>query len=103
MSHQHGSPGDAGPIPAGRLWIRVPPEARYRLVLETAVRLYLRSLCRTAEQAPEVARELLAMVDQVAALDPVEVALDCRLPELVVSVSSGDRRAARAFRFEAEG
>lgn len=102
MSHQHGSPGETGPIPAGRLWIRVPPEARYRLVLETAVRLYLRPICRSAEQAPEVARELLAMVDQVAALDPVEVALDCRLPELVVSVASGERRSSRTFRFEAQ-
>ena len=97
MSHQHGSPGDAGPTPAGRLWIRVPPEARYRVVLETAVRLYLRPICRSAEAAPEVARELLAMVDEVAALDPVEVALDCRLPELVVSVASGTRRASRTF------
>lgn len=78
----------------------VPAEDRFRVVLETAVRIYMRPICGSTDQAPEVTRALAEMVAEVADGKPIEVVFDCRLPELQVSVSSGSRRASTTFRFQ---
>jgi hypothetical protein len=103
MSDHPASPSEPGQAPVGVLSIRVPPDHRFRIVLDTAVRIYVRPICRTSEEVPEVASALAAMVAEVAAADPIDVVLACRLPELDVSVASGDRRRARTFRLEAKG
>ena len=103
MSDHSAAPSGQGRSAAGVLSIRVPPDDRFRVVLETAVRIYVRPICGSAALTPDVNRALAEMVDQLAALDPIEVVFECRLSELEVSVTSGDRRTARMFRVEVKG
>jgi len=89
--------------PAARtMSIVMPADVRFRAVVETATRIYMRPICRSADQAPEVARALLLMVDEVAGSAPIEVVFACRPPELEIFVVSGGRRLSRRWRITSD-
>jgi len=102
MSDQGEAPAAKCDTTGIRLSIRVPPDARFRPVVETALRIYLRPICRSAAQAPRLLGELTAMIDEVAAGEPLEVVFTCRRPSLEVTVRSGTRRRSRRWLLEPE-
>ena len=97
MSDQGEAPA-AKRAPTGiRLSILVPPDPHFRPVVETALRIYLRPICRSAAQAPRLLGELTAMIDEVVAGEPLEVVFTCRQPSLEVTVRSGRRCRSRRW------
>lgn len=85
-----------------RLSILVPPDHRFRVVVETALRIYLRPICHGPETAPQLAGELAAMIDDVSGPEPIEVVFSCRRPALEITVRSGRRRRSRRFKIAPE-
>ena len=98
MSDPRGAPTTGAETEGRRLSIQVPPDHRFRVVVETALRIYLRPICHGPETAPQLAGELAAMIDEVAGREPLEVAFTCRRPSLEITVRSGDRSRARRWR-----
>ena len=66
MSDRRGAPTTGAETEGRRLSIQVPPDHRFRVVVETALRIYLRPICHGPETAPQLAGELAAMIDEVA-------------------------------------
>jgi hypothetical protein len=85
-----------------RLSILVPPDHRFRVVVETALRIYLRPICHGPETAPQLAGELAAMIDDVSGSEPIEVVFRCRRPALEITIRSGRRRRSRRWRVTEE-
>jgi hypothetical protein len=98
MSVEHETPARGSEAAGRRLSILLPPEHRFRVVVETALRIYLRPICHGSEPAPQLADELAAMIDEIAASEPLEVVFSCRRPSLEITVRSGDRSRARRWR-----
>ena len=98
MSVEHETPARGSEAAGRRLSILLPPDDRFRSVVETALRIYLRPICHGGEPAPQLADELAAMIDEVAASEPLEVVFSCRRPSLEITVRSGDRSRARRWR-----
>jgi len=67
------------------------------VVVETALRIYLRPICHGPETAPQLAGELAAMIDEVAGSEPIEIVFSCRRPALEITVRSGRRRRSRRW------
>lgn len=103
MSDQRQPMAEASEGAGIRLAIQLPPDARFRVVAETALRIYLRPICRSAAQAPQLLGELSAMIDEVAGDEPIEVVFTCRRPALEVTVCSGKRRRSRRWLLAPEG
>ena len=97
MSAASNTPTTRGEAAGRRLSILLPPDHRFRVVVETALRIYLRPICQGGEPAPQLADELAAMIDEVADREPVEVVFTCRRPSLEVTVRSGDRSRSRRW------
>ena len=97
MSVEHETPATGGEAAGRRLSILLPPDHRFRVVVETALRIYLRPICHGGEPEPELAGELAAMIDEVAGDETLEVVLSCRRPSLEITVRSGDRHRSRRF------
>jgi hypothetical protein len=72
MSVERETPTTGGETERRSLSIKLPPDHRFRVVVETALRIYLRPICRGGEPAPQLADELAAMIDEVADREPVE-------------------------------
>ena len=102
MSDRRGAPTTGAETEGRRLSIQVPPDHRFRVVVETALRIYLRPICHGPETAPQLADELAAMIDEVAGREPIEVAFSCRRPALEITVRSGKRRRSRRWRVTEE-
>jgi len=98
MSVERETPATRGETAGRRLSILLPPDHRFRVVVETALRIYLRPICHGGEPAPQLAGELAAMIDEVADREPLEVVFRCRRPSLEITVRSGDRRRSRHWR-----
>ena len=98
MSAASNTPTTRGEAAGRRLSILLPPDHRFRVVVETALRIYLRPICHGGEPAPQLADELAAMIDEIAASEPLEVVFSCRRPSLEITVRSGDRSRARRWR-----
>jgi len=98
MSAESNTPTTRGEAAGRRLSILLPPDHRFRVVVETALRIYLRPICHGGEPAPQLADELAAMIDEIAASEPLEVVFSCRRPSLEITVRSGDRSRARRWR-----
>jgi len=90
-----------GPM-ARTMSIVMPADVRFRVVVETATRIYMRPICRSADQAPEITAALSRLMDEVAGGEPIEVVFACRPPELEVVVASGGRTVSRRWRIVAE-
>lgn len=101
MSVEHETPATGGEAAGRRLSILLPPDHRFRVVVETALRIYLRPICHGGDPAPQLADELAAMIDEVADREPLEVVFSCRRPSLEITVSSGGRSRARRWRITA--
>jgi hypothetical protein len=97
MSDRRGAPTTEAETEGRRLSIQVPPDHRFRVVVETALRIYLRPICHGPESAPQLAGELAAMIDEVAGSEPIEVVFSCRRPALEITVRSGRRRRSRRW------
>jgi len=97
MSAASNTPTTRGEAAGRRLSILLPPDPRFRTVVETALRIYLRPICHGGEPEPELAGELAAMIDEVAGDEALEVVLSCRRPSLEITVRSGDRHRSRRF------
>ena len=97
MSAESNTPTTRGEAAGRRLSILLPPDHRFRVVVETALRIYLRPICHGGEPAPQLADELAAMIDEVADREPVEVVFTCRRPSLEITVRSGDRSRSRRW------
>ena len=97
MSDRRGAPTTGAETEERRLSIRVPPDHRFRVVVETALRIYLRPICHGPETGPQLAGELAALIDEVAGREPIEVVFSCRRPALEITVRSGERRRSRRF------
>lgn len=97
MSVEHETPATGGEAAGRRLSILLPPDHRFRVVVEPALRIYLRPICHGGEPAPQLANELAAMIDEVAASEPLEVVFSCRRPALEITVRSGDRSRSRRW------
>ena len=95
MSDRRGAPTTGAETEGQRLSIRVPPDHRFRVVVETALRIYLRPICHGPETAPQLAGELAAMIQDVSGSEPIEVVFSCRRPALEITVRSGRRRRSR--------
>jgi hypothetical protein len=98
MSDESETPTMRGGTAGRELSIRLPPDHRFRVVVETALRIYLRPICHGGDPAPQLAGELAAMIDEVAGREPLEVVFRCRRPSLEITVSSGGRSRARRWR-----
>ena len=97
MSAEHENPAIGGGGGGRELSLLLPPDPRFRTVVETALRIYLRPICHGGEPEPELAGELAAMIDEVAGDETLEVVLSCRRPSLEITVRSGDRHRSRRF------
>ena len=97
MSAEHETPAPGGGGGGRELSLLLPPDPRFRTVVETALRIYLRPICHGGEPEPELAGELAAMIDEVAGDETLEVVLSCRRPSLEITVRSGDRHRSRRF------
>ena len=97
MSDRREAPATGAETEGRRLSILVPPDHRFRVVVETALRIYLRPICHGSETAPQLAGELAAMIDDVSGSEPIEVVFSCRRPALEITVRSGKRRRSRRF------
>jgi hypothetical protein len=102
MSDRRGAPSSGAETEERRLSIRVPPDHRFRVVVETALRIYLRPICHGPETAPLLSSELDAMIDEVAGSEPIEVVFSCRRPALEITVRSGRRRRSRRWQIAPE-
>ena len=102
MSDPRGAPTTGAETEGRRLSILVPADHRFRVVVETALRIYLRPICHGPETAPQLAGELAAMIDEVAGREPIEVVFSCRRPALEITVRSGKRRRSRRWRVTEE-
>jgi len=102
MSDRRGAPTTGAETEGRRLSIQVPPDHRFRVVVETALRIYLRPICHGPESAPQLAGELAAMIDEVAGSEPIEVVFRCRRPALEITVRSGRRRRSRRWQIAPE-
>ena len=102
MSDRRGAPTTGTETEGRRLSIRVPPDHRFRVVVETALRIYLRPIGHGPETAPQLAGELAAMIDEVAGSEPIEVVFSCRRPALEITVRSGRRRRSRRWHITEE-
>lgn len=98
MSVEHETLATGGEAAGRRLSILLPPDHRFRVVVETALRIYLRPICHGGDPAPQLADELAAMIDEVADREPVEVVFSCRRPSLEITVRSGNRSRACRWR-----
>jgi hypothetical protein len=85
------------------LLMRLPSDRRFRAVVETALRIYVRPICQGDEPAPRLQSELAEMIDEVAEGEPVEVVLSCRRPALEITVRSGGRRRSRRWQIRPGG
>lgn len=103
MSDRRGAPTTGAETEGRRLSIQVPPDHRFRVVVETALRIYLRPICHGPETAPQLAGELAAMIDEVAGREPIEVIFSCRRPALEITVRSGRRRRSRRWQIAPDG
>jgi hypothetical protein len=97
------NPGPPTETEGRSLQIRIPPDERFRIVVETALRIYLRPICRGPETAPKLSGELAAMIDEVAGSGPLEVEFSCRQPALEITVRCGRRRRSRRWEIAPEG
>ena len=95
MSDRRVAPTTGAETEGQRLSIRVPPDHRFRVVVETALRIYLRPICHGPETAPQLAGELAAMIQDVSGSEPIEVVFSCRRPALEITVRSGRQRRSR--------
>ena len=102
MSAASNTPTTRGEAAGRRLAVLLPPDHCFRVVVETALRIYLRPICHGGEPAPQLTDELAAMIDEVAASDPLEVIFSCRRPSLEITVRSGDRSRSRRWRIAAD-
>ena len=102
MSDRRGAPTTGAETEGRRLSIQVPPDHRFRVVVETALRIYLRPICHGPETAPQLAGELAAMIEEVSGSEPIEVVFKCRRPALEITVRSGKRRRSRRFEIAPE-
>jgi hypothetical protein len=103
MSVEHEASATGAGTAGSRLAIQVPPDHRFRVVVVTALRIYLRPICHGGEPAPQLADELAAMIDEVADREPVEVVFNCRRPALEITVRSGGRSRTRSWRIAPDG
>jgi len=102
MSDRRGDPTTGAETEGRRLSILVPADHRFRVVVETALRIYLRPICHGPETAPQLAGELAAMIEEVSGSEPIEVVFKCRRPALEITVRSGKRRRSRRFEIAPE-
>jgi len=102
MSDPRGAPTTGAETEGRRLSILVPADHRFRVVVETALRIYLRPICHGPETAPQLAGELAAMIEEVSGSEPIEVVFKCRRPALEITVRSGKRRRSRRFEIAPE-
>ena len=102
MSDERETPA-TGTRGGGReLSLLLPPDDRFRAVVETALRIYLRPICHGGEPPANLQSELAAMIDEVAGDAPLEVVFSCRRPSLEITVRAGDRQRSRRFTIAAE-
>lgn len=97
MSDPRGAPTTGAETEGRRLSILVPADHRFRVVVETALRIYLRPICHGPETAPQLAGEFAAMIEEVSGSEPIEVVFSCRRPALEITVRSGKRRRSRRW------